>query len=141
MLWTKQEDQIIFDNLHLTAREIADKIGLHRDKYKVLARCKRLGISLKKDRPPKKEVVKKEKMVKLNTVRDRLKDNLKHPNEYTAHLRDCKPSQCRYTQQTGADMMICGKPIVRGSYCQECASIATLKSYINEKGFLKAADS
>ena len=43
-------------------------------------------------------------------------------------LRDAKPNQCLYSQDTGADMMVCGKKTYKHyPYCHDCCNIAYRK--------------
>lgn len=40
-------------------------------------------------------------------------------------LRDVEVNQCRFSQETGADMMVCGKPTYKHyAFCRECCGIA-----------------
>ena len=47
------------------------------------------------------------------------------PTNFTVPLSDMERGMCYYTQDEGADMKLCGEPVVKGySYCEECCHIA-----------------
>ena len=131
-MWTPEEDKIILDNLHLCYEEIAKLIGNSRTRNAVSGRCGRLGVKLNK-RVNVEKNVKGVKEPVIYIKNSHFNDgNFRHP-EYKVRLFDAKPNECRYTQQTGRDMMICGSKVKAGqTYCEDCRSIVYTGSQISE---------
>lgn len=47
------------------------------------------------------------------------------PTNFTVPLKDMERGMCYYTQDEGADMLLCGEPAVQGqNYCEACCHIA-----------------
>jgi hypothetical protein len=124
MKWTPEEDKLLLDNITRTAKEISDIVG--RSRNAVIGRAHRLGYNLK-DYKPK---------IETTTFKG---VGLRHPAQYTVSLRDADNTHCRYTQETGADMRVCGLPVVKHGYCADCHKIMFVKSRMDEKGFIRAA--
>lgn len=111
MKWSSQEDNILRDNIHRTAREIADIIGVHRTRNSIIGRAHRLGLNIGGS---------------VSTVKPPFKPSkVEHPT-YTKTLRDVGENECRYTQDTGADMKVCGRAATKRGYCDNCFFIARI---------------
>lgn len=47
------------------------------------------------------------------------------PTNFSVSLMDIGYGQCRYTQDTGVDMKLCGEPVYKShSFCKECCEVA-----------------
>lgn len=113
--WTPEEDQILRDNAQHSARHIGVLLGKSRDA--VIGRAHRIGIT----------VGIKQQIIPVKTAA-KGKD-IRHPSQYTVTLRDVGEHQCRYTQEQGQDMRVCGLPVVKFGYCNECYNIVHIKTY------------
>lgn len=111
--WTPEEDKFLKDNANKTARFIGDALGRTRDA--VLSRSRRINVT-----------VGIKKIVLVSTT---LKGNkLRHPKQYTVKLRDVSEHQCRYTQEQGVNMRVCGLPVAKLGYCDDCYNVVYPKS-------------
>jgi len=106
--WTPEEDKLLLDNLEKTATQIAEIVG--RGRNSVIGRAHRLGHKLNDYKP------------KIETTPYK-GTRLRHPEQYTISLRDADNTHCRYSQETGANMRVCGLPVVKRGCCEACYKI------------------
>lgn len=114
--WTPTQEKQLRDMWDkYTLKEISDKV--ERSTSSVNSKARLLGLIYNAE-------VNRNRLYKKSDVHSSVA-GIK-PIKGTVSLRDITDKQCRYVTDTGADMMLCGSPVLQGhSYCTACCDVVS----------------